>query len=124
MTQTLSAVWKTKHTSKSCSLVDIFGKNNLNTIENRNAIYPLIPSKVFKQDVDIKRYLTANSRGQLGGIINTEITHDCNSKSDVLELHLVDVLPWCVAPFLSSFTSNGSEIISMKWNGGKIRESP
>ena len=122
MTQTLSAVWKTKH-SKSCSLIDIFGKN-LNTIDNRYAEYPLFPSESFKQEIDIKRYLTANGRGQLGGVINTEITHDCNSDSNILELHLVDVLPWCVAPFLSSFVSNGSDIISMKWNGGKIRKSP
>merc|ERR1712127_902158 len=56
---------------------------------------------------------------------NTEITHSCDSELDILEIHLVDVLQWCIAPFLSSFKKDGlGKISSMKWIGGKIRESP
>ena len=133
MTQTLSAVWKIP--GNIVKLGDIFKVKGLQFPDSQkipkhpqNLPYQLLPqpnNDPFNQDISIKRYLTSNGRGQLGGVINTEITHSCDSELEVLEIHVVDVLQWCIAPFLSSFKKDGSgEILSMKWIGGKIRESP
>ena len=80
-----------------------------------------------RKDLTVKRYLSSNGRGQLGATVNFRITRDCDNQNknsaEAVTVKITELLPWCTAPFLSSFKEN-KRSNNLLWQTGKINQKP